>query len=786
MQKVIIIEPHHDDAIYSIGGIILRFKKIVNFHLITVFSDSIIFNPNYKPKDSLESIRTKETQKVINELDIGWTCLGFKDEDLSRNKINQIEFFDKILKKLKPIIHDKDIVFLPAGFGDNPHHILISWLKSSFNNHLLYEDTTPVIAYSRILDSFMPLYNELFNNYEAFYIDITNQIEYKIRLASYYESQFSGKSCKTLKPHARNIADFAKHTDYCDNSLKYAERIYIPRNNSLKIKQVLLSTIKKIDINKTIKLIPKSFEHYNTRKTRRNLFGTEISFEEVSNLLQTSVSKIDSFYYLKETYSHMPYPTAGGLENSEIFLISFNIKELKQGIYRLDTHKNDLTLFKDDIDIIEFTEIIENQEWGLGASFAIIVNSKNTKLFKKYGSRANQLALLEAGHLCQNLLLSAEKLDISAVEIGGFSKQRIIDRYNIFNPVVLILFSKYNTKIEKVSIRKVPYKSIFNKTEYRDLMSFPYSVRTKIYKLNNIKILISRAKIPIKNHDATGVSFCFNNQKIEDAEKKAMNKAISEADEIFNSFNVVPNSLVFTSINKLRKNSNDLIITPDKIILDSIQKQKLDNLIEQNTNNDSNYHFIRGVDLFNGESLWCHADAVLIGKRFWDQKIWPTSTGYGCANNIETALKHSLCEIIEKVIVPEYLQVKEYINFDIENVNVIKVISTLKKEIKDLKIYSTKLAPFVYILFVSNEMNIFGSSVSELLDNALIGASEEITAKLLQGSNENQPSLLGKMKYKKGLQEFLNENGLSIGYTYFISTMINTNIITKAFLYEHK
>ena len=38
----------------------------------------------------------------------------------------------------------------------------------------------------------------------------------------------------------------------------------------------------------------------------------------------------------------------------------------------------------------------------------------------KYGDRSYRFALLEAGHMCQNLLLAAEALGLNAVPVGGF------------------------------------------------------------------------------------------------------------------------------------------------------------------------------------------------------------------------------------------------------------------------------------------------------------------------------------------------------------------------------
>jgi SagB-type dehydrogenase family enzyme len=43
----------------------------------------------------------------------------------------------------------------------------------------------------------------------------------------------------------------------------------------------------------------------------------------------------------------------------------------------------------------------------------------------KYGERGYRFALLEAGHICQNILLEATALQLGAVAVGGFIDQEI-------------------------------------------------------------------------------------------------------------------------------------------------------------------------------------------------------------------------------------------------------------------------------------------------------------------------------------------------------------------------
>ena len=60
---------------------------------------------------------------------------------------------------------------------------------------------------------------------------------------------------------------------------------------------------------------------------------------------------------------------------------------------------------------------------GCGALFVVSAMFWRTRF--KYGLRGYRFALLECGHLAQNLLLAATALDLAAVPLGGFYDRRV-------------------------------------------------------------------------------------------------------------------------------------------------------------------------------------------------------------------------------------------------------------------------------------------------------------------------------------------------------------------------
>ena len=56
---------------------------------------------------------------------------------------------------------------------------------------------------------------------------------------------------------------------------------------------------------------------------------------------------------------------------------------------------------------------------------ALVVTAMLWRSRFKYGQRGYRFALLEAGHLAQNVLLASEGLDLAAVPVGGFYDRRL-------------------------------------------------------------------------------------------------------------------------------------------------------------------------------------------------------------------------------------------------------------------------------------------------------------------------------------------------------------------------
>jgi SagB-type dehydrogenase family enzyme len=114
-------------------------------------------------------------------------------------------------------------------------------------------------------------------------------------------------------------------------------------------------------------------------------------------------------------------PSAGGLYPIDTYLLAAGVAGLAAGIY----HYNVLTAELESLPGAEpVADLLREgffwQEFVASAAVAVLLVAVFERSTAKYGERGYRLALLDAGHAAQNLLLTARQLRLPAVAVGGF------------------------------------------------------------------------------------------------------------------------------------------------------------------------------------------------------------------------------------------------------------------------------------------------------------------------------------------------------------------------------
>jgi SagB-type dehydrogenase family enzyme len=119
-----------------------------------------------------------------------------------------------------------------------------------------------------------------------------------------------------------------------------------------------------------------------------------------------------------------PVPSAGALYPLEAYVVSLAVDAVESGVYHYDPFRHRLE-WLGTVDEATLADTVVDPSLVTRASAVVIVTAMFWRSRFKYGVRGYRFALLEAGHLAQNLILTAVALRLSALPLGGFYDRRL-------------------------------------------------------------------------------------------------------------------------------------------------------------------------------------------------------------------------------------------------------------------------------------------------------------------------------------------------------------------------
>ncbi len=163
------------------------------------------------------------------------------------------------------------------------------------------------------------------------------------------------------------------------------------------------------------------------RRTWRRFASTPMTMAALATLLGVAcgirfwvdVGKIGRF-------ALKTYPSGGAQHPLEVYVVVRNVRGLPQGVYRYaaDTHR--LERIARGATRRRIERYLPTQEWYANASALFLITAVIPRTQWKYRfSRAYKAVLAEAGHLCQNLCLTATWLGLAPFCTMAFADSRI-------------------------------------------------------------------------------------------------------------------------------------------------------------------------------------------------------------------------------------------------------------------------------------------------------------------------------------------------------------------------
>jgi len=157
-------------------------------------------------------------------------------------------------------------------------------------------------------------------------------------------------------------------------------------------------------------------ETIQRRRSVRDYSGQPMSLEELGRLL----------YYCDgenaESWGHRlrAAPSAGALYPIEVYVVANRVNDLQPGLYHYMVQNHALELLQEGNLQGTITRCGLSQEFLGQANVVLVFTAIFQRLRWRYQQRAYRYALLEAGHLGENVYLAATSMGCGACAVGAF------------------------------------------------------------------------------------------------------------------------------------------------------------------------------------------------------------------------------------------------------------------------------------------------------------------------------------------------------------------------------
>lgn len=121
-------------------------------------------------------------------------------------------------------------------------------------------------------------------------------------------------------------------------------------------------------------------------------------------------------------------PSGGALYPLELYVHATRVDGLPTGLYHYNPEQRELDVLRTGDDSEYIASFMIQPQLVRDAAATVFVSATFLRSTFKYGERGYRFALLEAGHLAQNFILTARSTGLAAAPIGGFVDAEM-DRY---------------------------------------------------------------------------------------------------------------------------------------------------------------------------------------------------------------------------------------------------------------------------------------------------------------------------------------------------------------------
>jgi SagB-type dehydrogenase family enzyme len=153
------------------------------------------------------------------------------------------------------------------------------------------------------------------------------------------------------------------------------------------------------------------------RRSMRRYSRGEIDLKELSQILWSTYGLINE--------ERRVVPSAGATYPVEVFIFASRVFGVEPGIYKYSEYEHSLIPLKKGDYSRELAKACLGQSWVKNAPLNIVLVARYRKTTDWYGERGFRYIYMEAGHIGQNIYLSATELGLGTVAVGAFKDEEV-------------------------------------------------------------------------------------------------------------------------------------------------------------------------------------------------------------------------------------------------------------------------------------------------------------------------------------------------------------------------
>lgn len=151
------------------------------------------------------------------------------------------------------------------------------------------------------------------------------------------------------------------------------------------------------------------------RRTAGGFSPAGMTFAEVAAMLRNSCGVTEN--------GRLPLraaPSPGGLYPTECYLLAYRVEGLEPAVWHFSPLSGELERVRALGGVESLWPALPPGWHGETPAAVFVLSARLPRVQAKYGERGYRFALIECGHIAQNLLLVAAALGVAAVSVGGF------------------------------------------------------------------------------------------------------------------------------------------------------------------------------------------------------------------------------------------------------------------------------------------------------------------------------------------------------------------------------